>query len=218
MTAPCHKSKVMGASLSSFMVGLLISIVGILASLTLYRTLIEVAATAKVDAIHDGQLATSLLAIQLKVQNAGFGLAGSVPHIMVVSSADKKSLFWRYKINNTVYCEGLERYEKPLGDKTIIALDFMSTSTANCNEVSQLSAIAWTSRSPLAGFDKNITDIIDFALAKKSCSPYGVGSANEYGVLSLSGKLAAGIEGAEVNSQSLPVSVIDVCLSNIKYL
>ena len=63
-----------GTTLIGLMIGLLVSVVGILASLSLYKTLVAVATEAKIDAMHDGQLATTLLAIQLKVQNAGFGL------------------------------------------------------------------------------------------------------------------------------------------------
>lgn len=64
-----------GAGLISLLVGIVISMLIMLAMMTLYRDTIHAAVGAGQDASADGQRASGLLAAQIQLQGAGFGLA-----------------------------------------------------------------------------------------------------------------------------------------------
>ena len=197
------------------MIGMLVSIVGILASLSLYKTLVAVATEAKVDALHDGQLATALLAIQLRVQNAGFGLETNSINVTINTDGDQKNLYWRYKIDGAVTCEGLRRYPRTVNNRQAFALDYIVATSDTCSDANALNSMTWETASTLSVFLKNVTNIVDFSLAQQSCSPYGMGEAHAYYVLTLTGKTAANIEGALNQGSALNDTELKLCLPNI---
>lgn len=205
-----------GTSLVGLMIGLLVSVVGILASLTLYKTLVGVVTEAKADALHDGQLATTLLAIQLKVQNAGFGLNNNLDNILVVETASEKRLYWRYRINNQVICEGLRRYTKTINGNDRIAIDYLEATGTTCTDVLALPTMLWAPITTVSVFSQNITTTVDFNIANQSCSPYGMDAPGDFKVLTLTGKGAATLAGAKANNQALEDTTLRLCLSNIK--
>jgi len=205
-----------GTSLIGLMIGLLVSVVGILASLTLYKTLVGVVSEAKADALHDGQLATTLLAIQLKVQNAGFGLNNNLDNILVIETAGEKRLYWRYRVNNQVICEGLRRYTKAINGSDRIAIDYLEATGATCNDALALPTMLWAPISTVSVFSQDITTTVDFNIADQSCSPYGMDAPSDYKVLTLTGKGAATLAGAKANNQTLEDTTLRLCLSNIK--
>ncbi|MGH8054930.1 MAG: PilW family protein [Stenotrophomonas sp.] len=100
-----------GQSLISMMIGLVISLITISAMLVLYKTMIEVSANASRSALRDGQVSAALLAAQMDMQSAGFG----VPAADALSSklgvrASGKEVVWRYKAQLTdtgFVCSGL---------------------------------------------------------------------------------------------------------------
>jgi len=61
----------LGVSLISLMVGLLLSMIGILAGLTLYKNIVQTTVQTRSDAVQDGQIASALLTLQLELQSAG---------------------------------------------------------------------------------------------------------------------------------------------------
>lgn len=205
-----------GTTLIGLMIGLLVSVVGILASLSLYKTLVSVATGAKVDAMHDGQLATTLLAIQLRVQNAGFGLDSNTVNINITSFDSDKNLFWRYKVDGVTTCEGLRRYPRTVNGAQGFALDYMTATEDSCADDVALNSMTWMSVSTLSVFSKNVTDIVDFSLSQQSCSPYGMDDSGDYFVLTLSGRTAANIEGVITNGNPLENTELKLCLPNIR--
>ena len=90
-----------GATLIGLMIGLLVSMIGILGSLSLYKTLTQTSVDATFDTRHDGNAAITLTLISSSVQNAGFGLLGVdvaaappvFPHIIRHDATG--SLVWR---------------------------------------------------------------------------------------------------------------------------
>ena len=87
-----------GQTLISTMIGLVISLITISAMLVLYKTMIEVSANASRSALRDGQVSAALLAAQMDLQSAGFG----VPAADALSSRfgvreSGKEVVWRYK-------------------------------------------------------------------------------------------------------------------------
>lgn len=87
-----------GQTLISMMVGLVISLITIAAMMVLYKTMIEVSSNASRAALRDGQVSAALLAMQMDMQSAGFGVPASDSlGSKLVVRASGKELVWRYK-------------------------------------------------------------------------------------------------------------------------
>ena len=112
------------------MVGVVISLLTVAALLVLYKAMIDESGQASRSALRDGQAAASLLAAQLDVQSAGFGLSdGNGLDIvdwdesgkLVYASGNRgpgNTVLWRYKatadVSNTDFlCSGLHLVVAP---------------------------------------------------------------------------------------------------------
>ncbi|MCD9088307.1 hypothetical protein [Stenotrophomonas sp. SY1] len=96
---PCaRRGTQIGQSLISMMIGLVISLVTISAMLVLYKTMVEVSANASRSALRDGQVSAALLAAQMELQSAGFGVpqADALASKLALRESGKQ-LVWRYK-------------------------------------------------------------------------------------------------------------------------
>lgn len=108
----CHmpavpRARQRGQSLISMMIGLVISLITIAAMLTLYKTMVGVSNEASVAARRDGQISAGLLAAQIELQSAGFGVAPTVPlNQRLAISNNGKQVAWRYN-DGADYCAGL---------------------------------------------------------------------------------------------------------------
>lgn len=99
-----------GQSLISMMVGLVISLLTIAAMLVLYKNMIEASGNASRSALRDGQVASALLAAQIELQEAGFGIpAEDTLASRLTISAEGKQIAWRFKheLNQADQCAGL---------------------------------------------------------------------------------------------------------------
>lgn len=183
-----------GLSLIGLLIGLLISVMCILASLGLYKNLIQVATVNKLDANHDGNLAAALLTIQMEVQSAGYGIdnAKNGTHIMTTydSTAKKRYLFWRFSTATGVYqCRGLLEQKVTVSDEVFQELSLV-TPASGCTETAVLSNLTWSTTvatlgrwrvyddgDALSGLDKRVADngtLFSFGLNTQAvCSPYG---------------------------------------------
>ena len=96
-----------GQSLISMMIGLVISLITIAAMLTLYKTMVGVSNEASVAARRDGQISAGLLAAQIELQSAGFGVASTVPldERLYISNSGKQ-VAWLYN-DGSSRCAGL---------------------------------------------------------------------------------------------------------------
>lgn len=99
----CRIRKQSGATLIGLMIGLLVSMIGILGSLSLYKTLTQTSVDATFDTKHDGNAAIALSRAAREIQNAGFGLpqpqaadatwpAGIAPHLSIINPQE---IIWR---------------------------------------------------------------------------------------------------------------------------
>jgi hypothetical protein len=194
--APSHFGQQSGMSLISLLIGLLISVLCILGSLTLYKNLIHVATESKLDSGHDGQLASAMLMVQLEVQSAGYGIDGAgVEHIIEhVPTAGESQLLWRFTTDGgtTFQCRGL--YEKPEEQGLYRNLSLIKVD-AGCNGAASLNTLTWNTANPVAvlgkwrvvddgvvdiGLDDYIADygtMFDFELTPTACNPYGANGA-----------------------------------------
>ncbi len=161
-----------GQSLISMMIGLVISLITISAMLVLYKTMIEVSANASRSALRDGQVSAALLAAQMDMQTAGFGVPASdtLGSKLGVREAGKE-VAWRYKaeLNDAGFvCSGLRLVDNE---------GLYRLAPKACNDVS---AISWaaTEHELLAGSAAFFTPV------QKDGSAYASGEG-EVGAMSL---------------------------------
>ena len=89
-----------GISLISLMVGLLISLLAILLVMTLYKLVIGVSINSIGTSQRDGQLASALLATQIELQQAGYGIERAVgtPDATLLSISNTPTqAVWRFR-------------------------------------------------------------------------------------------------------------------------
>lgn len=110
-TVPALPQRQSGQSLISMLIGVLISLVTIAAMMVLYKTMIEVSANASRSALRDGQVSAALLAAQMDLQNAGFGVApADAMSTKLVVRESGKAVVWRYRpdlASSSFICSGL---------------------------------------------------------------------------------------------------------------
>jgi hypothetical protein len=234
--APKHLSQQKGLSLIGLMIGLLISVLCILGSLTLYKNLIQVATESKLDSNHDGQLASAMLVIQLGVQNAGFGIETPTTPSIVINNpeAGKTQLLWRFLKDSTptYECRGLHEEEDTTNGVfrvlKVIKVD------GTCDESTPLENFTWDTDNPVTvlgrwrvvengsdtgmGLDGYITTngtMFNFALSPSPvmCNPYGANSAADglHAFLTISVPGSAHLQGAT----DMGVTQYEYCLTNI---
>ena len=83
MKAPQH-----GFNLVSLMIGVALSMVSILAMLSLYKNIIGISVRSIQDSKQDGQVATGLLIAERELLNAGFGLNPTPVPVILLDKAD----------------------------------------------------------------------------------------------------------------------------------
>lgn len=232
--APKHLSQQKGLSLIGLMIGLLISVLCILGSLTLYKNLIQVATESKLDSNHDGQLASAMLVIQLGVQNAGFGIEpdATTPSILINNpEAGKTQLLWRFLKDGTIdeyECRGLHE-EQDTTNGVFRVLKVIKVVDGTCDESTPLENFTWETDNPLVvlgrwrvlddglGLDNYITTngtMFNFQLATNvKCNPYGANSAADglHAFLTISVPGSAHLQGAT----DMGVTQYEYCLTNI---
>ncbi len=107
-----------GQSLVGMMIGLLISLLTIAAMLVTYRNIIEATGNASRSALRDGQVASALLAAQIELQQAGFGIPAtdSLDSRVRIDDAGRR-LVWRFKpaLDQADQCAGLHLLDQPSG-------------------------------------------------------------------------------------------------------
>ncbi|MCR6685678.1 prepilin-type N-terminal cleavage/methylation domain-containing protein [Pseudoxanthomonas sp.] len=118
-----------GYTLISLMVGLVISLLTIAAMLAVYKMVVEVSGQASADSLRDGQVASGLLAAQIELHEAGYGVV-ELPELsdgetadasqiglyaIAVDAADKRNVTWRSS-------EGCARLEIAPGNDRSVAV------------------------------------------------------------------------------------------------
>lgn len=224
-----------GLSLIALLIGLLISVLCILASLTLYKSLIRVAADSKMDSMHDGQLAAASLVIQMEVQSAGYGIASADADDVMehIPTAGERQLLWRYIPNGgtTYECRGLHEYsetETISGVTATFRVLRVVKVASGCNGTAALNTFTWgTLVSVLGrwrvyddgvaaqGLDKYVADnstLFDFSFTTTACNgSYGaVTNAVNHLQLQVTAPGSARLQGAT----GVDVNKYDFCLPN----
>ncbi|CAD5108230.1 PilW family protein [Zestomonas carbonaria] len=209
-----------GVNLISLMVGTLLSVIGILAMLTLYRNLVQTAVVATQDANQDGQLAAGLLTAQLELQNAGFGIdPGGAQNLLKtdvsLGGQSHPALLWRYRDATGYQCRGLvDRADQDaVTGKALRRLSLLEASGCGAG----LGGLSWSVRHELARLqvpdDQQAAPqpLVDFTVAAVDCAPFGFGAKARHPQVTLTAQSSAQLAGA---SGIAPLSY-SLCLSNI---
>jgi len=208
-----------GISLISLMIGLLLSMLVVLAMLSVYKSTLRVTVDAGQGAQLSGQLSTGLLAAQKKLQGAGFLIdsASYGNEIVVLSDTtlsnnrlsgtvqsslpgSGNAVVWREQ--NT--CYGLVFTNQ--------ILYFLSTTNACSNASTAATSVAWTSTFKLvgsAGGDNRIA--IEMVATAGDCKPFGV--TDSAGALTI-GLTANYLDSSGSLDTSRPSMPSTVCLPN----
>jgi Tfp pilus assembly protein PilW len=230
-----HFSTQRGLSLIGLLIGLLISVLCILASLTLYKSLIRVATESKLDSMHDGQLAAAALVIQMEVQSAGYGITGAdADDILVrIPATGERQLLWRYTLDNgtTFECRGLHESSmtESNGDKYRVLRVIKASS--GCNGTVALGTLNWNTQLSVLGrwreFDDGVADqgLDKYLSTNSTLFSFSVPSTpvacnTTYGAIAsptvnhlqlrVTAPSSANLQGAA----GLPVNTYDFCLPN----
>ena len=187
-----------GSTIVSLMVGLVISMLCLIALLTLFKAIVTT------NAQQDTQLFNGLTLAQMLAQNAGFGFSSGT-NVLIPSSTlaldnnisveSQKAVLWRYyttiNIPNTLTCQGIASVLNNNQTKLILL------KANSCAQTSNLDSLTWTVDRVLAVLPSAST--ISFNLTTQTCTPYGIGTAASHSKLTIT-----------ANTFSFPV-----CLSNI---
>jgi|GEM_PF-2833087 len=233
------KPRQRGMSLISLMIGMLISMIGILAGIILYQNMVKVSLKSRVDAAQDGQLATAMLSLQLELQAAGFGIVladNPGPHWALVGGA-APTLYWRYQdVSVTpavVTCRGFRIVDTEADVHRQLQLLKPNTAT-NCTLAANLVALpgGWGTdpddpdnppvvladfhATGMDGATQSKLPVIALSSSVASCFPYGLGQANNYLMITVTADSAA--RRAAIDKGVAPTIapvVYDFCLPNI---
>lgn len=100
-----------GEGLVGMMIGLLVALVTVLAMLMAYRTTVAVAVPATRSAMREAQVASALLAAQMELQQAGYGMLPADGGTNVFVDNGGRRIVWRYRQNvgdAAFLCAGLQ--------------------------------------------------------------------------------------------------------------
>jgi Tfp pilus assembly protein PilW len=180
-----------GFNLISLMVGVSLSMISILALLSLYKNLIGVSVQSIQDSRQDGQIAAAVLTAQRELLNAGFRVDASPVQIILLNDASLSNgtlsgtpraldtatsttpatgnaMIWTYKptATGTAVCAGL-LMKKDTGKETGTLLRLQGAT--NCALVSQWSTTTWTT-TPLIEANQPAAF---FSVFYSPCWPFG---------------------------------------------
>lgn len=219
-----------GISLVGLLVGLLISMLCVLALLTLYRNLVQASTTAQVDTLFDGKMATTVLAIQKATHKAGYGIPNAgADSIVANDTGSELQLLWRFD-DGGVQCRGIEEKTVAVGtapNTVDYRQIYLVTATTGCDTSSSLTAADWGEPTPRVVLGQwRMTDdlttyfadehpyLLQFAFANAACTPFGAvdrDNLSEHRVLTV-----AAANSAIVHEPSrMRLNTYSYCLSNI---
>lgn len=208
----------LGTTMISLLIGLLVSVLCILASLSLYRNMVDITADATIDANYDGMIATAMLTAQLEVQNAGFGIDAADATDVVVDDADN-ALLWRSTNDGVVYqCRGLQETERIEGDRRFRALRVVTS--AVCNDLVDLTTLVldpgpiiaeWFVLPRLANYIAGAGNgtLFNFVVQAQECSPFGVLQPERHLTAMISAPTSSMLNGA-----GNQMTTYTLCLAN----
>lgn len=223
-----------GVSMISLMIGLLVSMVAILAITSMHKSLIRVTIGSKTSAIQDSSVAVALMQLQLDLHNAGYGINSADSSTVIATTlSDVPTLLWRYLDDesdlDSVICKGVQ--DQPYNDvatgmagRELIDLTTTYASNPDCSLDDDLSAITWADdeKRTVAQFRNHTKALFDFEVTTTNCAPYGFGVAESHLLVSVSAESSAGSaqaiasdDGATLDASTIVKPIkYQYCLAN----
>lgn len=209
-----------GMTLISLMVGLLLSMISILAGMVLYKNLVQVSVESRTDAAQDGQLASAMLSLQLELQSAGYGITSDEAgtHLQLVAGPPQ-TLYWRYKEATTFVCRGF-RIED-IENNTRRQLQLLSLPAVSCNASGVLGGLPnWAVSSVLAEFRTSAAapslPAIAITIGLQACFPYGMGEAADHQLVTITADNAARRAAVDEGTAAPNAPIVyNFCLPNL---
>lgn len=220
-----YARKQIGTSLISLMVGVVLAMIGILAGLTLYENMIRTSIQTRNDVQQDGQIASSMLTLQLELQSAGYGITKDPTKEHVVKSGD--SLYWRFASGAApvAQCKGFRVVTSADGASRELQLLKLK---AGCNLTAVLTSFDWGAAgadvTALARFRKSAAassdlPVINIALSlAQPCFPYGMGSKEAHPMVTITADNAAITAAKKADPAATGPNApfrYDFCLANL---
>jgi Tfp pilus assembly protein PilW len=184
-----------GLSLVSLMVGMLLSILGAVSLMSLYRGIVGQTVQSRQRAAQDGSFATATLSAQMELQNAGYGigsssaraaantdllilsgaslngdghLSGTAVSIASGSTASGNAIVWGSRPASAYECSALLVQSAGLQ---------LLRASGSCSAATQWNTLTWTQAAeliPAGGLGSASSTV--FRADKTLCWPYGVSS------------------------------------------
>lgn len=172
---------VRGESLVSMMVGVVIAVMTIGAMLTAYRAMVSVSLPATRAAVRDGQATSALLAAQIELQQAGFGIRSVEGGANIVLSHGDQRIVWRFRdsVDATgMRCAGLDLRVDGLDSDGIYYLDPVDCGSADdalafpATRLLASAAVLFSAEGEVRAWD---IATARFRLAtNQTCGPFGI--------------------------------------------
>lgn len=225
-----------GFNLISLLVGVSLSMISILALLSLYKNLIGVSVQSIQDSRQDGQIAAAVLTAQRELLNAGFRVDSTPIQIILLNDANLSNgtlsgtprafdaatsttptignaMVWTYKPNatGTATCAGM-LMKKDTGKETGALLRLQGA--ASCALVSQWSSTTWTTTTLI----ETNQPAAFFSVFYSPCWPFGKTADATNSRLQV--MMTATTSTVDINSSETPPSYVKskntTCLPNIE--
>lgn len=208
-----------GVSLIGMMIGMLVSMMSILAVMTMHKTLVQVSVMSKTDAVHDGLVSSAMLQMQLALHNAGFGMESSSAADVVAATVNSASaLLWRYYDGTAYICEGVteESYTDADSGTSGRRLVSMLINDGSCTDTANLPSLAWNGAATdtLAQFKNQNAPLFTFSVAQLDCAPYGFGVPQLHLSVAVHAQTSAEVNGAASAGADISPVTFNYCLIN----
>ncbi len=231
-----HRHRQAGVTLISLLVGMVVSMLAILASLSMFRHLVTASAEAKTDARQEGDLSLAVLRLDTELQAAGFNM-GRAPgdgrnlDFVTATTADgsRQDVAWRFNDGAQFVC----RRATSSTSNGIYSLDLFSAPAASCTAAWPLAAnlsvdANWTFAERLvylplqnlttqaAAFTQPLITFASPAANDRPCMPYGAvaaGATDAHPILTIGVFDVSAVYSGAANA--VPSRPHSLCLANI---
>lgn len=216
LALPCHpvgKNAQRGLTLVSLLVGLIISMVLIVATLMLFQNMARITATARSEARTETLRSAAFLGAGMALQSAGYGLTAAQigTHLLVLPNASLdadgtltanahaatgNAVVWAEHTDGSTRCQAL------LSPATGGLLQLHSADA--CDDAGDFGSLTWTPHTLIPAQQPAID--VTFSWAAQPCSPFGIVAAPA------ADKVQLTLSTAHHNGVPLATSL---CLSNL---
>lgn len=220
-----HSGTQRGLTLISLMVGLLLAMISILAGMLLYKNIVQTTVQTRSDALQDGQIASSMLTLQLELQSAGYGIPKDPTknHIQLVGD---HTIYWRFN-DGADQCRRFHIFTPQDGNSRQLILTKLKAGL--CNLTDALPSFDWNDPDDaelnvLAEFRKstvtavNLPSITATLIPAQPCFPYGMGAKVNHPLITISAENAAITAAKTADASAAGPNApfrYDFCLSNL---